>query len=91
MRAGAKLSEDDLADLEKWIDMGAPDPRKGAAAANPYKVDYEKASQRWAFQVPTKHAPPAVRTAFESIKSGTLLRTSARNELHDPFIIGTPR
>ena len=58
----AKLSDEIIADFAKWIDMGAPDPRDGKiAAADKYKVDFDEARQRWAFQLPKKITPPAVK------------------------------
>lgn len=57
-----KLPAAVIADFEKWISMGAPDPRSGAAAkvatARPKSVNV---ADFWAFQKPSPQAPPDVR------------------------------
>src|SRR5437763_13962426 len=45
-----KLADDVLADFEKWIAMGAPDPRDGAAKVTKYEIDIEKGRTFWSFQ-----------------------------------------
>jgi Protein of unknown function (DUF1553)/Protein of unknown function (DUF1549)/Planctomycete cytochrome C len=45
-----KLSADVIADFEKWIGMGAPDPRDGKARTTAPKIDIEKGKEHWAFQ-----------------------------------------
>jgi hypothetical protein len=54
-----RLSAEQVAVLEKWIVMGAPDPREGTASVKP-GIDFEAARSRWAFQRPVKHAVPNV-------------------------------
>jgi hypothetical protein len=44
-----KLSAQQIADLESWVKMGAPDPRSGVAKSAG-AVDFEKARKHWAFQ-----------------------------------------
>ena len=44
-----KLSAEIIADFEKWIQMGAPDPRDGTAIAAS-EIDFEKGRQHWAYQ-----------------------------------------
>src|SRR3954470_19500562 len=46
-----KLSDEQIADLEEWVKMGAPDPRTGQA-----QVSKNSASKHWAFQ-PIKNVP----------------------------------
>jgi Ca2+-binding EF-hand superfamily protein len=59
-----KLSADVVADFEKWVRTGAPDPRTGKAAAKKAEtIDIAKGKEHWAFQPPKKHAPPAVKDA----------------------------
>jgi hypothetical protein len=53
-----KLSDEQIADLKKWIAIGAPDPREPSKTA--VKVD-KKA--HWAFQSVSKPTPPAVKNA----------------------------
>jgi len=56
-----KLSDTVIADFEKWIAMGAPDPRAGAAPVAYAKVDFDKARQLWQFSPPKAHPAPAVK------------------------------
>jgi cytochrome c553 len=58
-----KLSGEIIADFEKWVTMGAPDPRDGAAKAAHHEIDIEKGRQFWAFQPPKKHAAPTPKDA----------------------------
>jgi cytochrome c553 len=61
-----KLSDQEIKDLERWVKIGAPDPRTGArkevaGAAKP--IDIEKGRAFWAFQPPKAHAVPKVKDA----------------------------
>ncbi|WP_020473936.1 DUF1549 domain-containing protein [Zavarzinella formosa] len=57
-----KLSDEVIADFEKWISTGAADPREShAAVAHAKEIDIEKGRQFWAFQPPVKTPPPAVQ------------------------------
>jgi cytochrome c553 len=61
-----KLADEVIADFEKWVKMGAPDPRGGsglAAVAAGSGVDVAKGRQFWAFQPPRSFAPPKVGDA----------------------------
>src|SRR5262245_15043439 len=58
-----KLGGDVVADFEKWVAMGAPDPRDGTSRSAKYEIDIEKGRKFWAFQPPRKAAPPAVKDA----------------------------
>ena len=55
-----KLPDSVIADFERWIQMGAPDPRSGDIARKPTAIDYTKAAEFWAFKRPVKHDPPQV-------------------------------
>jgi hypothetical protein len=55
-----QLPDDVIEDFEKWIEMGAPDPRMGKAANPQNKVDLAEAKRYWAFQPPKATAPPSV-------------------------------
>jgi cytochrome c553 len=58
----AKLPDAVIADFEKWIRMGAPDPRDGKKRiVGPRKIDFKAARRFWAFQLPKKHPVPAVK------------------------------
>ncbi len=56
------LSADQVAILEKWVTMGAPDPREGSAtvATAKHGIDFNEGRKLWAFQPPVKHATPNV-------------------------------
>jgi hypothetical protein len=63
---GGILPDSVIADFEKWVADGAPDPRDSSKVVNaqtskPEKaVDWEKERQFWAFQKPKAIAPPRV-------------------------------
>jgi hypothetical protein len=58
-----KLDDAVIADFEKWVAMGAPDPRDGAVKAARNEIDVEKGRRFWSFQPPKRPAPPAVKDA----------------------------
>jgi hypothetical protein len=57
-----KLSDDIIADFEKWITMGAPDPRDGSPKVA-REIDVEKGRNFWSFQPIRRPALPAVKNA----------------------------
>jgi hypothetical protein len=60
-----KLSDQQIADLETWIKMGAPDPRdKGVGAGHNYAIDWDKARKHWAYQ--PVHKPSVPQTPDKS-------------------------
>lgn len=63
MPPDGKLPDRVIADFERWISMGAPDPREGAIAetAKAKGIDWDVARATWAFQSPTSVALPAVK------------------------------
>lgn len=59
------LSQDEVSILERWVSMGAPDPRdtdphESSETSKRNGVDFEAARKIWAFQIPVKHDPPEV-------------------------------
>jgi cytochrome c553 len=52
-----KLTEQQIADLSKWVSMGAPYPAAAAVTA----IDIDKGRQFWAFQPPVTPAIPVVK------------------------------
>jgi hypothetical protein len=56
-----KLPDEVIADFEKWVAMGAPDPRDGTARVTKNEIDVEKGRNFWSFRPPRKSAPPGVR------------------------------
>jgi Protein of unknown function (DUF1549)/Protein of unknown function (DUF1553)/Planctomycete cytochrome C len=58
-----KLPATVIADFEKWIRLGAPDPREGKAISTKRKIDIEAARKFWSFQPLKRAAPPVVKDA----------------------------
>jgi len=52
-----------IADLAKWVDMGAPDPRDGSALPGKRLIDIAAGKNHWAFRPLVRVAPPEVRNA----------------------------
>jgi hypothetical protein len=64
MPEGSRLPAPVVADFEKWIAMGAPDPRKaGAAPLAKDGIDWRTARTFWSFQPPGLAALPKVASA----------------------------
>ena len=57
----AKLPENVIADVRKWVSLGAPVPPDRAVEGEKKSIDWSEARQRWAFQLPVKHSPPKVK------------------------------
>jgi hypothetical protein len=57
MPPAGKLGDDVIANFEKWIEMGAPDPREGSVAQVGGGIDIEAGREFWSFQ-PLNAAPP---------------------------------
>jgi cytochrome c553 len=60
-KEGGKLPDELIANFEKWIAMGAPDPRDSNVKAVKKEMDLTKARQSWAFQKPQAAPAPAVK------------------------------
>ena len=58
-----KLPAADIAALEQWVKMGAPDPREPAHQVHATRIT-QHASDHWAYQPLAKHAPPPVNDPF---------------------------
>ncbi len=69
MPPSGKLSDAVIADFERWVEMGCPDPRAretlGTTASTPTAhagtMDIEKGREFWAYQLPTRAALPEVK------------------------------
>ena len=59
----SKLPDAVVADFERWITMGAPDPRGGEATPVRVGIDLEAGRRFWSYQPPRRHAPPALADA----------------------------
>jgi hypothetical protein len=59
-----KLPDSVIADFEKWVNMGAPDPRQGpAGVGKPVGMSVEEGCRFWAYRPPKPPAIPAVKAA----------------------------
>jgi hypothetical protein len=58
-----KLPDAAIADLQKWIAMGAPDPRTATHSATTKPIDVGEGRKFWAFQKPRRHPTPKVKDA----------------------------
>ncbi|MBI5800498.1 MAG: DUF1549 domain-containing protein, partial [Verrucomicrobia bacterium] len=58
-----KLTDSQIADFEAWVKMGAPDPRTGGATLAKKEINITEGRKHWAYQLPKKQTPPAVKDA----------------------------
>jgi mono/diheme cytochrome c family protein len=56
-----KLKDSELADLKKWIEDGAPDPREEVASSAGKSKSVRADGSFWSFQPPKAIEPPAVK------------------------------
>ena len=57
-----QMSDEEIATIVQWVEMGLPDPRFGRAA-HPGKIDLEQARKWWSFQRPKASPPPEVQNS----------------------------
>ena len=55
------LSEGEVADLVKWVETGAADPRTAGGSLSPLEKLYERGRTHWAFQPIANPQPPVVK------------------------------
>ncbi|MCB1224877.1 MAG: PSD1 domain-containing protein [Verrucomicrobiales bacterium] len=55
-----QLAEAEIAVLEDWVEMGAPDPRSGTVVAQAKGIDWDKGREHWAFQPVAQPVTPQV-------------------------------
>jgi cytochrome c553 len=60
-KSGGKLPDAVIKDFEKWVQMGAPDPRDGAPKVARKEEASEPAKDWWAWQPPRKSPVPEVK------------------------------
>jgi hypothetical protein len=80
---GKKLSAKQIADLEKWVAMGAPDPRTNSVTTNQFAIDWQKAREHWAFR-PIQSPPvpkPKKARAIQSPVDAFILSKLETNRL----------
>ena len=58
---GKKLAPEQVAALETWVKMGAPDPRTNTTPAAPHAMSLEKARKHWAYQPVQSPPVPVVK------------------------------
>lgn len=58
-----KLPDDLIADFETWIELGAPDPRRGKPSGLAGKIDIEEGRKFWAYQPVADPIPPTPKNA----------------------------
>lgn len=63
MPPDGKLSDVEIASLEEWVRMGAPDPRRSATRIPAKSIDVEKAREFWSFKPLANPVPPVVQDA----------------------------
>ena len=81
MPPGNKLSDDVIHHFEKWVEMGAPDPRTGKADGAK-KVSLAESRNFWSFKKPVKTVPPYVKNTpwpISDIDRFVLAKMEAKN------------
>jgi len=63
MPPGSHLSESEIAALEAWVKMGAPDPRAATVSTSKLTGLTNKARSHWSFQAVEKPAIPKVKNS----------------------------
>ena len=82
MPQGGKLPDGVIADFEKWVNMGAPDPRDAAAVSKAPAINWEIARKFWAFVPPVLEPAPKTRDgkwAATPIDRFVLAKLEAKN------------
>jgi hypothetical protein len=60
MPPSGQLPANEIADFERWIAMGMPDPRRANAPVSKSAIDLEQGRVFWCFQPIVPHQPPPV-------------------------------
>ncbi len=88
-----QLPESVIADFERWIKMGAPDPREGKAFSRK-AIDFDAAREFWAFRPISGSVPPKVgdpawprNTIDRFILSGLEAKGLKPNADADPVVL----
>ena len=75
------LSANVIADFEKWIAMGAPDPRTGKAGSTSKPIDIAKGKEHWAFQPVKSPEAPKLKVQPANPVDAFVLKTLAEKNL----------
>lgn len=80
-----KLADSEIAILERWVKLGAPDPRTGESSATPKIApsDPIAGKEHWAFQPLKRPVVPALTEPFAELEAD---RDSIRNPV-DSFVL----
>ncbi|MBX7168717.1 MAG: DUF1553 domain-containing protein [Pirellulales bacterium] len=63
MPPAGQLADNVVADFDRWIAAGAPDPREPVAASAPRAIDLAAGREHWCYRPPTRAAVPELRDA----------------------------
>ena len=63
-----KLPDHVIADFEKWVAMGAPDPRDHQTERKVKSIDLAKGREFWAFRPVANHTVPKMRLVTEQVE-----------------------
>ena len=77
-----KLSDSEIADLERWVSIGAPDPRTHATKHIGKQIDIAAAREFWSLKPITNPSVPQVKNAkwpFSDIDRFVLAEQEAKN------------
>ena len=83
-----QLSEEQIADLEAWVKMGAPDPRGGARALTRIEQHLDDAKKHWSFQPVPPLASDPLASFLPSTSKPADKRTLIRRAYLD--LVGVP-
>ncbi|QDV27540.1 DUF1553 domain-containing protein [Aureliella helgolandensis] len=88
MPPDSRLTQRQVADLTRWIEMGAPHPESGTV--QPIRrgsdVDLELGRQHWAFVPPVKECPPPISAGSPAIAPSERRPGTIQNPI-DAFVI----
>jgi len=93
MPPDSKLSETEIAVFEKWIAMGAPDPRDATLAETVRKneIDFNSARQTWAFKPhPQSKVPTVKNTPWPRSELDSFILAGLEKAGHQPAADASP-
>ena len=86
-----KLGDNLIADFEKWIEMGAPDPRDGTAVVKREEIDIEAGMQFWSLQPLEQPDVPAVKSDWPRSEIDRFIAAKHATEKLQPVADAEPR